>query len=94
MFVARSFRARLLGLAFLRRLPPDCGLLIPRCSSVHTFGMRFALDVVFLDGDGEVLRGPARTWRRGAWRGSGARAAWWSARQAAISPGDIMPSHG
>ena len=25
------------------------GLLIPRCSSVHTFGMRFALDLVFLD---------------------------------------------
>jgi hypothetical protein len=25
------------------------GLLIPRCSSVHTFGMRFALDLFFLD---------------------------------------------
>ena len=28
---------------------PGAGLLIPRCSSVHTFGMRFALDLVFLD---------------------------------------------
>lgn len=29
--------------------------MIPRCSSVHTFGMRFALDLYFLDGDGEVV---------------------------------------
>jgi hypothetical protein len=44
------------------------GLLIPRCASVHTFGMRFALDVYFLDGDGRVLfvhRGvPPRRLRR------------------------------
>ena len=32
------------------RLEP--GLLIPRCASVHTFGMRFPLDLVFLDRDG------------------------------------------
>lgn len=55
VFVARSFRSRLLGLAFLTHLPRECGLLIPRCSSVHTFGMRFALDVLFLDEHGEVL---------------------------------------
>jgi uncharacterized protein len=29
--------------------------LIPHCSSVHTFGMRFALDIVFLDGCGRPL---------------------------------------
>ena len=51
--VARSLRARLLGLAFRR---PGPALLIPRCRSVHTFGMRFALDVAFLDTDGTVLR--------------------------------------
>lgn len=56
VFVARTFRARLLGLAWLTDLPDDWGLLIPRCSSIHTFGMRFALDVTFLDGDGAVLR--------------------------------------
>jgi uncharacterized protein len=47
--VARGFRARLLGLAFLGRDEAGSGLLIPRCSSIHTFGMRFALDVYFLD---------------------------------------------
>ena len=31
------------------RARPAPGLLIPRCASVHTFGMRFALDLVFLD---------------------------------------------
>ena len=55
-FVATSRRARLLGLAWLRAVPPSCALLLPRCRSVHTFGMRFALDLVWLDGDGAVVR--------------------------------------
>jgi uncharacterized membrane protein (UPF0127 family) len=53
---ATTTRARLLGLAFLRELPPGHALLIPGCRSVHTFGMRFVLDVVFLDDHGAVLR--------------------------------------
>lgn len=28
--------------------PPTWGLMIPRCPSIHTFGMSFAIDVVFL----------------------------------------------
>lgn len=56
VFVASSPRARLLGLALLDDPPPDCALLIPRCSSVHTFGMRFALDIAFLDARGRTLR--------------------------------------
>ncbi|HEU4906806.1 MAG TPA: glycosyltransferase [Solirubrobacterales bacterium] len=47
--VAARPRARLLGLAHLDRDRAGSGLLIPRCSSVHTFGMRFPLDLVFLD---------------------------------------------
>jgi len=50
--VAVGFRSRLLGLAGLRRDAVGPGLLIPGCSSVHTFGMRFPLDLVFLDRDG------------------------------------------
>lgn len=53
--VASGFAARLLGLAFLDDELAGEGLLIPRCSSVHTFGMRFALDVVFLDRRGAPL---------------------------------------
>jgi uncharacterized protein len=48
--------ARLLGLAWLRALPEGAGLLLPRTRSVHTFGMRFALDLVWLDGGGRVVR--------------------------------------
>ena len=53
---ARGFRARLLGLAFLDRLDGDDALLIRRCRSVHTFGMRFSIDVVFVDSEWRVLR--------------------------------------
>ena len=53
--VAAGRRARLLGLAHLDRGQVGTGLLIPRCSSVHTLGMRFALDLYFLDGRGAVV---------------------------------------
>lgn len=47
--VAVDLPSRLLGLALLRPGRAGAGLLIPRCRSVHTFGMKFALDVRFLD---------------------------------------------
>ena len=50
--VAERPLARLLGLALMRR-PPEHALLIPRCRSVHTWGMRFPIDVAF------VVPGPA-----------------------------------
>jgi len=53
--VARSPLARLLGLAGLRAAP-GAALLLPRTRSVHTFGMRFALDLIWLDPDGAVVR--------------------------------------
>jgi len=47
--VADSLLSRTLGLAFLEPEVAGPGLLIPRCRSVHTFGMRFPLDLLFLD---------------------------------------------
>jgi uncharacterized membrane protein (UPF0127 family) len=47
--------ARALGLAFLDRRSAGSGLLIPGCRSVHTLGMRFSLDIAFLDAEGAVL---------------------------------------
>jgi uncharacterized protein len=70
--VARSFRSRLRGLA-LRPAPPGHALLIPRCRCVHTFGMRFALDLVWFGRDGRVVAIDRRVppnrvvARRGAW---------------------------
>lgn len=53
---ARHFHERLRGLLGRGGLPAGCGLLIGRCGAVHTVGMRFALDLVFLDGEGRVTR--------------------------------------
>jgi uncharacterized membrane protein (UPF0127 family) len=53
--IATTLRSRLLGLAGLTREQAGAGLLIPRCASVHTFAMRFDLDVIFLDGDDRSL---------------------------------------
>jgi len=70
--VATGFRARLLGLSWRGRAAAQPGLLIPRCASVHTFGMRFPLDLYFLDSEGRVLamrrRVPPRrfAWHPGA----------------------------
>jgi uncharacterized membrane protein (UPF0127 family) len=53
---ARTRAARLKGLAKLDSLPEQLALHIPRCRSVHTFSMRFALDLIWLDGAGNVVR--------------------------------------
>ena len=50
--VAESWWARLRGLAWRREPPDGWALLFPRCRSVHTFGMRFPIDVVFLNRHG------------------------------------------
>ena len=47
--VARTLAARLIGLALLPVDRAGDGLLIPRCRSIHTFGMRVPIHVVFLD---------------------------------------------
>jgi len=53
---ATTRAARLRGLTGRAALGDAEGLRIPRCRSVHTFGMRFALDLVWLDRRGEVVR--------------------------------------
>ena len=56
LLVAADRRARRRGLARLDALPAGHALLLPRCRSVQTIGMRFALDVLWLDGDGALVR--------------------------------------
>jgi uncharacterized membrane protein (UPF0127 family) len=53
---AATHRSRRRGLARLDALPADRALHIPQCPSVHTFGMRFALDLIWLARDGSVVR--------------------------------------
>jgi|SRR5438105_15925756 len=52
--VARDARARRRGL--LGRDDFDGALVVSPCRNVHTFGMRFPIDVAFCDQTGRVLR--------------------------------------
>jgi len=70
LLLAEGVRARTVGLLGRDGLPPRTGLIIPGCASVHTVGMRFAIDVAFVrwpspDGRVEVLavRPGVRPWR-------------------------------
>ena len=44
------------GLLGRSSLADDQALILAPCSSIHTFFMRFAIDVAFVDRDGVVLR--------------------------------------
>jgi hypothetical protein len=54
--VARRRRDRMRGLRDRDGLSPGGGLLLPRCRSIHTFGMRFPIDAVLLDRTYRVVR--------------------------------------
>lgn len=58
LLLAEDRRARLRGLANLdpAGLPAGHALLLPHCRSVHTLGMRFDLDLVWLNGAGAAIR--------------------------------------
>jgi uncharacterized membrane protein (UPF0127 family) len=54
--VADSFVSRALGLLVGAPLAPEEALLIAPCSSIHTFGMRYPIDVAFIDADARIVR--------------------------------------
>lgn len=53
---ANTFWSRLKGLLGTSCLPPGQGLLITPCNSIHMFGMRYAIDVIFLDHTLQVMK--------------------------------------
>jgi uncharacterized membrane protein (UPF0127 family) len=53
---AETFFARLVGLLGRSSLPAGTGMLISPCNQIHTFFMKFAIDVIFLDNHGKVLK--------------------------------------
>ena len=55
VITACSFFQRLLGLLVLRPLEVSEGLLIKDCRSIHTVGMRYNIDAVFIDSEGRVI---------------------------------------
>ena len=47
--IAKTFLTRSIGLLSKTSMPKDEGLIIKPCCSIHTFFMRFPIDVVFID---------------------------------------------
>jgi uncharacterized protein len=70
--VAATPFTRMRGLLGRSSLPSGQGILLRPASSVHTFFMRFPIDVVFLDGDLRVVEIAAdlRPWRVAGKRGA------------------------
>jgi uncharacterized protein len=70
--IADSPLPRMRGLLGKRDLRSEEGVLLRPAGSVHTFFMRFPIDIVFLDRDGRVLRiaESVRPWRTAAARGA------------------------
>jgi len=63
--VADGIWSRFKGLQLRSHLPNGSGLLLVPCPSIHTFFMRFPIDVVLLDRQGKVVavRRGVRPWR-------------------------------
>jgi uncharacterized membrane protein (UPF0127 family) len=54
--VAASMFERLRGLLARPALQGEEGMLLPSCRLIHTFGMRYPIDVVYLGKGGQVLK--------------------------------------
>jgi len=91
---AHGFRSRLVGLLGRSAIAPGVGLWLRPCRAVHTFGMRFSIDVVFVDADGRVIRvdSPVEPWRvRACLRASGVvELANGEARRLGVEPGALL----
>jgi uncharacterized membrane protein (UPF0127 family) len=46
---ARTLWPRLKGLLGTKEIAEDSGLWIHSCNSIHTFGMRYSIDCIFID---------------------------------------------
>jgi len=54
--IAYSLLARMKGLLGRKGLEPGESLWIKPCNSIHTIGMRFPIDVAFLDSSNTVVK--------------------------------------
>lgn len=53
---AKDTISRMKGLMFVKDMPNCNGFLIEPCNSIHTFFMKFSLDVAFLNKNNEVVK--------------------------------------
>ena len=63
--IAQNFKDRSVGLLNRASLDSDEGLLIKPCNSIHTFFMKFSIDVVFMTKSGFIVKivSNIRPWR-------------------------------
>lgn len=52
---ANTFFKRLKGLMFRQQLTNGCGLYLHPCKSIHTFFMKFPIDVLYIDKNWNVV---------------------------------------
>ncbi len=52
--IAKSYKTRLIGL-LKSKSSDDCFIYIPDCNLIHTFFMKFAIDIVMLDEKKRVI---------------------------------------
>lgn len=55
VIIANTFFQRLKGLLKKKKIDDDEGLLIQPCNQVHTLGMKFDIDVIFISKLGEII---------------------------------------
>lgn len=53
--LARTLWKQTVGLLGRSRLAANSGIWLEPCNSIHTFGMQFAIDVLFLDASGGLV---------------------------------------
>ena len=55
VMVANTFLKRFKGLMFSKELPDENSLLIVPCNEIHTFNMKYSIDVLYLDKNNNIL---------------------------------------
>jgi len=56
IFIARTIFARIKGLLGRKVLLPNQAIILDPCNSVHTFFMRFPIDLLFVDKDYKIIQ--------------------------------------
>lgn len=54
--MALNFWSRFRGLLFTNDFPCGQGILIKPCWSIHTIGMAYCIDILFIDGNDRILK--------------------------------------
>ena len=93
--VAGRWMDRAIGLLKYRRMPEGLALIFPQCNSVHTVGMRFPIDLIFVDrlwgvvrAEGEVAPGRLIFPVKGAW--AVVEAAAGTIQRLGVAVGDVL----